>query len=225
MRTITAIVPNARRPGRFVVVADGQDLATLTIDAIERLRLAVGAQLDEPAEGAVQREGEIVRVCDRALDMLASRARAATELRRQLVRKQEPPDIVDLAIARLSEAGFLDDASFARQYARSKALGAGMSRRRLRQELGRRGVAGEVSDDAIEDVFTEEEIDEEALVERAARKKLRTLAKLDLETRRRRLYAYLARRGYDADDIARVVRELVGREALDDALDEERGED
>lgn len=221
MRTITAIVPNARRPGRFVVVADGHDLTTLTIDAIERLQLSVGGRLDERLESLVLREGEVVRVCDRALDMLALRARAATELRRQLLRKQEPADIVDLALARLTEAGFLDDASFARQYARSKALGTGMSRRRLRQELGRRGVAGDVSDDAIDEVFTEEEIDEDALVERAAKKKLRTLAKLDLETRRRRLYAFLARRGYDADDVARVVRELVGREAEEGELGED----
>ena len=213
MKTITAIIPSARRPGRFDVVADGADLATLSIDAIERLRLGVGTSLDERQLDAVRREGEIVRVYDRALAMLAARGRATVELRRSLVGKKEEPALVDAAIERLRTAGLLDDADFARQFARSKALGAGMSRRRLRQELGRRGVASELSDDAIDAVFAEEAIDEEALVESAARKKLRTLTKLDPETRRRRLYAYLARRGYDADDVARVVRELVGRDA------------
>lgn len=217
MKTITAIIPSARRAGRFDVVADGADLTTLSIDAIERLRLGVGVQLDERQEEGVRREGVIVRVYDRALAMLAARARAGAELRRLLVGKQEEPALVDAAIERLRDAGLLDDGDFARQFARSKALGAGMSRRRLRQELGRRGVASELGDDAIDEVFEEEQIDEESLVEAAARKKLRTLTKLDPETRRRRLYGYLARRGYDADDIARVVRDLAGREADPDA--------
>ena len=217
MKTITAIIPSARRPGRFDVVADGADLATLSIEAIERLRLGVGTRLDEPQVEGIRREGEIVRVYDRALVMLAAHARAGAELRRLLVGKREEPAVVDAAIERLRGAGLIDDADFARQFARSKALGAGMSRRRLRQELGRRGVAADLGDDAIDEVFAEEAIDEEALVESAARKKLRTLTKLDPETRRRRLYAYLARRGYDADDVARVVRALVGREHDADA--------
>jgi regulatory protein len=143
---------------------------------------------------------------ERALDMLEARARATTELRRLLIKKGEPPEDVDAAIERLQAAGLLDDANFARQFTRSKALGAGLSRRRLHQELGRRGVNKELSADAIETVFAEEGVDEAATIERVARKKLRMLSKLDDATQRRRLYAFLARRGYDSDDIARVIR-------------------
>ena len=49
-----------------------------------------------------------------------------------------------------------------------------MSKRRLQQELARRGVTRDVSEQAIEDVFAEERIDEDASIERVARKKLRT---------------------------------------------------
>lgn len=145
----------------------------------------------------------------RALDMLESRARAVDELRRLLIRKGHPPDEIEAAIARLRATGVLDDANFARQLARSKALGAGLSRRRIQLELTRRGVAREISEQAIEDVFAEERVDEDAVIERVARKKLRTLARLDAATQRRRLYGYLARRGYDADDIARITRRLL----------------
>jgi regulatory protein len=141
--------------------------------------------------------------------MLEARARGVAELRRLLIRKGEPEADVDETIARLQASGVLDDANYARQFARSKALGAGHSRRRLQQELTRRGVAREVSDAAIEDVFTDEGVDEDAAIEKVARKKLRMLAKLDEPTQRRRLYAFLARRGYESDDIARVTRLLV----------------
>ena len=146
---------------------------------------------------------------ERALDMLEARARAVTELRRLLIKKGEPPDDVDAAIERLRASGLLDDASFARQLTRSKALGGGHSRRRIQQELAKRGVARDVSDQAIEQVFDEEGVDEAASIERVARKKLRMLGGLDAPTRKRRLYAFLARRGYGSDVIARVLRTLL----------------
>jgi regulatory protein len=146
---------------------------------------------------------------ERALDMLEARARGADELLRLLVRKGEPAAEVDETIERLTRAGLLDDANYARQLARSKALGGGMSRRRIQQELSKRGVAREVSTEAIARVFEDESVDEEKLIERAAAKKLRTLGRHDESTRRRRLYAFLARRGFDADDIQRVMRTMV----------------
>jgi len=146
--------------------------------------------------------------------MLESRARSVIELRRALIKKGEPALDVDAAIERLRAAGLLDDANYARQLARSKAIGAGQSRRRIAQELARRGVARTVGDEAIAAVFDEEVVDEDANIERVARKKMKTLAKLDAQVQRRRLYAFLARRGYDVDAIGQIVGRLTG-EALE----------
>jgi regulatory protein len=148
---------------------------------------------------------------DRALDLLEARARSVVELRRALIKKGEPVADVDSAIERLRRAGLLDDASYARQLARSKALGAGQSRRRIAQELARRGVARSVGDEAIAAVFDEEVVDEDGNIERVARKKMKTLAKLDSQVQRRRLYAFLARRGYDVD----AINEVLGRLTAD----------
>jgi regulatory protein len=84
-------------------------------------------------------------------------------------------------------------------------LGAKQSRRRVQQDLGRKGVARAVVDEAITTVFDEEAIDQRAIVLDAARKKLRSLADLDPVVKRRRLYAFLARRGYDLDDIREAM--------------------
>jgi regulatory protein len=84
----------------------------------------------------------------------------------------------------------------------------GFSRRRLQQELAKRGVARDVADSAIVEVLHDDEIDEAANIERVARKKLRALRGLDEETQRRRLFAFLARRGYDVDDVRTVVERL-----------------
>lgn len=215
MSVVSGIVASRRKPGRFDLFVDGRHEATLSLETIERLSLAIGRPYDALRDH-VQREAAVLATYDRALNMLALRARSSRELRRQLVRKGEPAEQVDTAIARLHAAGFLDDGAFARQFARTKALGAGMSRRRIQQELGRRGVAREIGDLAVADVFDEEQLDEAAVVERVARKKLRSLTGLDLETRNRRLFAFLARRGYDLDDIKRAIR-AVGEAEIDGA--------
>ena len=95
--------------------------------------------------------------------------------------------MVDRAIARLQEQGVLDDAAFARSFTRARVVGAQQSRRRVQQELARRGVARAVADDAIATVFEEEEVDQADVVVQAARRKLRTLIKLDPAVMRRRL--------------------------------------
>jgi len=203
---VTSITASPRRTGRFDISIDGKPAATLSIEAIERLQLAVGVVVDERLDAALSRETSIVHTYDRALNMIALRARSSSDLRRLLVRKGEEAEYVDIAIERLVRAGFLDDTSFAKQFTRTKVAGAGLSRRRVQQELARRGVAREIAESAIEEVFAEENVDENGTIERVARKKLKTLSRLDETVQRRRLYAFLARRGFDSDDIARSVR-------------------
>lgn len=222
MSVITAIVPSARPQGRFVIEVDGKAIATVSIETIERLHLRTGAPF-ETAREAVERDAAALHVYDRALNMLASRGRASRELRRLLVRKGEPADLVDLAIERLLRVGLLNDEVYARSVARAKAVGQGHSKRRVQQELFRRGVDREVADDAIEETFAEEAVDEDALVEQAARKKLRSLASLDPAVRDRRLYAFLARRGFDGDAIRRGMMRVTGEEA-EAAIDAEDAE-
>jgi len=213
MHIITAITPAPRHPGRFELLVDGKSVATLSLDAIERLRLVVGRTIDGLEERIAQ-EASALRTYDRALNMLAFRGRASKELARSLVRKGEPRELVDRAIERLTEQGLLDDAAFAESFTRAKVLGAQQSRRRVQQDLARKGVARDVTDAAIATVFEEEQVDQREIVEQAARKKLGSLRKLEPVVRRRRLYAFLARRGYDAEDI-RAAMDAVG-EALRD---------
>ncbi|PYO08464.1 MAG: regulatory protein RecX, partial [Gemmatimonadetes bacterium] len=94
---------------------------------------------------------------------------------------------------------------YAAQYARSKIVSSGTSKRRLQQDLYRKGIKTDVSAAAIGRVIEDEEIDTAAVVEQVARKKLAQLGDLEPLVVRRRLFAFLARRGYDIDEIKRVV--------------------
>ena len=145
----------------------------------------------------------------KALDALARRARSVEELERWLAERDHAVEHIAATIERLTALGYLDDAEYARQFARSRAMGRGLSRWRIQAELARRGVARELVDAAIAEVMADEQVDERALVEAAAVKKLRTLAKLEPDVRRRRLYAFLARRGYAPDLVRATVAKLL----------------
>jgi regulatory protein len=146
---------------------------------------------------------------ERALGLLAVRARSVRGLEKRLLEKGEPPAHVAAAIARLRAAGLLDDARFAASRARSGILGKSRSRNRMAQTLANDGIARDVAAAAIAQVLEEEGTDEHAVALRAAQKKLRSLAKLDPQARRNKLYGFLARQGYPADVARRVLRAVL----------------
>ena len=143
-----------------------------------------------------------------ALNLLSARPYAISALHRKLIQKEYSAADADDAIRRLVDNGLLNDAKYAEQYARSKIVSSGVSRRRLSQDLYRKGIKGDVATTAIANVIADEEIDTAAVVEQVARKKLAQLGDLEPLVLRRRLFAFLARRGYDVDEIKRVVSSL-----------------
>lgn len=224
MPTITRISEVPRKPGRYLVEVDGQPVGTVSADIIGAEKLFVGAVLGEVQLGALQEAAADVTTYDRALSLLAFRSRSARELRRRLVQKGEVAERVDRTIERLTTAGLLDDAEYARQVARSKLLGQGASKRRLAQELFRRGVARQVADDAIGDVIEDESVDEETVVKGLVRKKLRSLSDEDPVAQRRRLYGFLARRGYSSDVIRRALQAVLNERSGDSATGGDDGD-
>ena len=143
-----------------------------------------------------------------ALNLLSARPYATRALHRKLIQKQYSAADADDAIRRLVDNGLLNDAKYAEQYARSKMLSTGTSKRRVQQDLFRKGIKGDVATNAIASVIEEDEIDPAAVIERVAKKKLAQLGALEPLVLRRRLFAFLARRGYDVDEIKAVVSRL-----------------
>lgn len=149
----------------------------------------------------------LVAAYNQALECLARGAKSTRDLGRWLARREHAPDDVAAVLVRLTERGLLNDSDYAVLFARSRATTRGMSRRRIAAELAKRGVARELADAAIADVMADESIDERMMVDAAAKKKLRSLLKLEPTVQKQRLYGFLARKGYPLD----LVRETVKR--------------
>lgn len=210
MGRLTAIAANARRKDRFSIEVDGVSLGLLSVESISRLGLREGIEIDETRAETITREAAVVKAFDRAILMLTARSRARRELGQALRRKGEPVEAIEPALERLDRLGYLDDAAFAKAYVRSKVATAGAGKSRIRGELLRKGVSKPIADAAIEEVFADQEVDESDVVIALAQKRMKSLSGLDRETQRRRLYGFLARRGFGADDVMRAVRAVIG---------------
>ncbi len=148
---------------------------------------------------------------NKAIECLARAPRSTKDLTRWLLEREYTAEDVAAAIEKLTARGLLNDAQFAVLFTRSRMLNRGMSRLRIQLELAKRGIARDLVDAAITEVMADESFDERAMVEAAATKKFRSLAKLDPEVQKRRLYGFLARKGYPGNLVRETVERLTRR--------------
>lgn len=92
-----------------------------------------------------------------AVSALATRSRSEAELRRLLTRKLDEPNRqrIDQVIARLHELGYLSDARLAENFVESRQKQSHLGRRRVAQELRRRGVNADLVEQTVERAYSE----------------------------------------------------------------------
>ena len=208
MPRVTSLAIDTRRESRYRVVIDGDMSAWIDGELIHSFNLWVGADLEDHVVARLFDGAARLAALDQGVAALAIRARSAQELTRWLAKKGCDPEHAGAAVAQLTSLGLVDDAALARSFARSRAVGRGMSRRRIQAELARRGVARDLVDAAIVEVMLDEGLDERTLAEAAARKKLRSLARCAPIVRRRRLAGFLGRQGFPPGLIRDLLRGL-----------------
>jgi regulatory protein len=162
-----------------------------------------------------------------AVRALESRQLSVSELRLKLRRLGYMAELIDGAVTRLAELGYLDDDAFARSWVESRDRARPRGERALRSELGRKGVDRAVVEAVLDGRRTRGTASDESgpspdevaavrLIERHAA----ALARVsDPRARRQRAYGLLARNGFDPDIAARISR------TVDVAAAEERLED
>ena len=111
------------------------------------------------------------------------------------------------ALERIHALGLLDDAAYARTYVQTRAArGRGPSR--LTRDLLSMGVDRSLINRALAAEW-QEGSDQTALPLALARKRAGQLSGLPRQTKRRRVVAYLARRGFTGRDISEMVEKVV----------------
>jgi regulatory protein len=106
-----------------------------------------------------------------AAQALSARALTISELREKLKRRAADPSEVDEVLARLKEAGYLNDQRFAESYATWRRDDGGFGKTRVMRDLMARKVAPAVARQAAESAF--QATDEIAMIEAFLKRKYR----------------------------------------------------
>ena len=158
----------------------------------------------EPAERSLDPEA----AREAALKLLERTRRTRADVARRLRDKGYAAPVVDEVIARLQGVGLLDDAEYARAFLADRWGRRAAGWRVLERDLRQRGVEREDIERARRQFEAEQgPADEVRLARRVAEQAQRRYAALDSRVRRQRLYALLARRGFDGDVIEQALRE------------------
>ena len=204
---LTGLAPDPRRPDYTLVDVDRGRFASLPAAALLGLDLVVGREISPLVLERLQELADLEAAHRAALRALARRAHAHFDLRRRLLQKQHPPPAVDGALERLSAVGLLDDARFAADYAAAKAR-RGRGPARLVHDLQAQGVDRRIAEAAVRSSLAAEGVDPAQAVRELAEKRAKQLAGLPAVVRKRRLVAFLVRRGFGGAEVREVVEGL-----------------
>ncbi|HEX2249669.1 MAG TPA: regulatory protein RecX [Gemmatimonadales bacterium] len=204
---ITAIDPDPRRPEAVRVEIDGSRFGSISREIVAREGLVVGQTIPAELQERLSAAADIEAAFRTILRALEVRSYARADLGRRLRRKGHAAAAVEAALARAVELGLLDDSAFARSYVETRAArGRGPSR--LTRDLLAMGVERSIIDRALAAQWPEGS-DRAAVPLALAKKRVSQLGALPRQTKRRRLVAYLARRGFTGREVMEIVDKVV----------------
>jgi regulatory protein len=144
-----------------------------------------------------------------AVKILMRRAHSVSEMKKALIRKTANEDLIQKVIARLKQSGLIDDARYAKQFARQRTEIRHQGKYRVARELRARGVPDQHIEAAVEEAAANS--DEAAMVRQRIDRKLKlqrgpNANKLLDDRKIASLYRTLLRAGFSSETIRRELK-------------------
>lgn len=195
---ITAAEP--RRKGLVQLYIDGEEAVKVDMEAFLRSRLKPGDSLTDEELHELVQASDARRANEKALYLLEHRSHSKKELAEKIARTAASRKAAQAAADHMEELGLVDDESYARDYAKDLFLRKRYGSMRVKQELRRKGIDGELVDQLL-DYY--EQLDGGSLAAeniQAVLEKKYPAWREDEKTRRR-AFAALQRLGYSYEQI------------------------
>jgi len=141
-----------------------------------------------------------------AVKILMRRAHSVYEMKRALGRRTDDEKLIKTVIDRLKQNGYIDDARYAKQFARQRTELRKQGKFRVARELRARGVPDRHIDAALEEQAAQ--TDETAVVRNRIERKLKLFRGEIDEKKFASIYRALLRAGFSSDVVLRELKSL-----------------
>jgi len=196
-----------RNQGKAEIQLFSGDTIVMPRSMLRERPYRAGVPFDHAAHEAFIQSRAYAFALDKAVSLLAVRARTEHEIADALRKCAYPESVVAHVMARLQEAGYINDSDFAVNWATSRAS-KGMGSMRIRMELRHKGVGQTAIDDACS------ALDHEALLDGAIKAAQKAARGRDLSqhAEQQKVLAALARRGFDFSTAKQALQQILGKE-------------
>lgn len=141
---------------------------------------------------------------DCALRFLSYRQRSEKEIQNKLTKEGFDSEFIENTIVYLKDRELIDDLEFARSFARDKININKHGPKKIKYELYKKGVSGEI----IDAILNEDDTEYTRALE-LAKKKLSSYKNDNRDAKYRKLGGFLQRRGYSSDCVYKILNELI----------------
>jgi regulatory protein len=207
---ITSVEPDTREAGALRVHVNGRSFCAIPAAAGQELALRPGLIVDEALRERLGRAADVQAAYRFILRALGRRGFARRDLERRMVHHGHPREAARAALDRATAAGLLDDRQFATSFAQLNAA-RGRGPARLLRDLIAMGVDRAIADEAVTAAWAGEDREAEACLG-LARKRAGQLGAIPRPAKRRRLLAFLARRGFTGREVRAIVSRVLSAE-------------
>lgn len=215
-RTITRISPTQRDPLRVTIRAGGKVVATLRRDHVKALGLEVGSAWTDDLAAKVAGHVDRDKAMRYAMRAIARRALSRGELIDRIVRRGHDKEMAGQIVQTLADKGWLDDERYGQTVIETERARKPTGDRLLRYKLANKRVPRELADRLVNEAA--EDHDAVGQARAFAKKKLSqaSMHRADPQTRQRRLWGQLARRGFDPQTIREALAPLFADGSFDE---------
>jgi regulatory protein len=200
-QTITTLKAQKRNPNRINVYLNGE--FAFGLNRLVAAWLKVGQVLSDNKVEALRKQDSEETAIEKALRFLGPRQRSQAEVEQRLVKYGYDAATITSVSIRLKEDHLLSDDDFAAMWVENRSTFRPRSHRMLQLELKHKGVEESVVLKALDQAK-----DDETLAYMAAKKYASRLSNLDWQIFRRRLGAFLGRRGFSYGTVQPVVKQV-----------------
>jgi len=202
-RKVTDIQVQVKRKNRYSVFLDNEFAFGLDQDVLLKSGIAKGDELSAEQINKLQELEEKKKAKDKAIRLLAVRARSTQEIRDRLKQAKYTEQVIEWVVRELERLHLLKDSEFAVMFARNRMVTKPVGEFLLKRELKAKGLSAEDIQKGVEAAYME--ISEVDFARKLAVKTKRKYRTLDEAKARQKTNDFLLRRGFSWDIVNDIM--------------------
>lgn len=200
-KVITKITRQKRHEDRYNIYVNEEYSFSVDETVLIQYGLTKGKVLDEWALGDIAFDEEVSRAFNRGLSYLSFQMRSEEEVRKKLTQAEFGEAVIQEAIQKLKNFGFLNDEAFSKAFVETKKNTMKKGPLAIRRELKQKGINETMQQQALENFDEQQQL---KLAKQLAEKKQKQEASKTPLQQKQKIQDFLIRKGYSFSIIEQV---------------------